>query len=230
MNIELVNEIRSLVEEYINEVSDELVSRVKNKRQENYNNAIKAVISPEFEKRAYTAIRNNDMEEAKKLGKEHKDLVSNRTKNKEKLEKFKDLEAQRSSRQFSNKAKLERFRNKLIDRGVDYKETKKAGEEHDNALINQGLRNKLEKSLKVSESCLNDIMLLIEGEVIDFQKKRKEKVLDRNAYKMADILRSGKLKFTKTGGLMGDPEAMKQVKDIEKENKEVGLGRKVGLN
>lgn len=230
MNIELVNEIRSLIEEYISEVSDELVSRVKNKRQENYDNAIKAVISPEFERRAYNAIRNNDMEEAKKLGKEHKDLVSNRTKKKEKLEKFKDLEAQRSSRQFNNKAKLERFRSKLIDKGINYKETKKAGEEHNNALINQGLRNKLEKSLKVSESCLSNLITLIEGEIIDFQKKRKEKVLDRNAYKMAGILRSGKLKVTRTGELIGDPEAMKQVKDIEKENREVGLGRKVGLN
>jgi molybdopterin biosynthesis enzyme len=75
-----------------------------------------------------------------------------------------------------------------------------------------------------------EFLTLVEGEIIDFQKKRKEKVLDRNAYKMADILRSGKLKVTKTGQLMGDPEAMKQVKDIEKENKEVGLGRKVGLN
>ena len=75
-----------------------------------------------------------------------------------------------------------------------------------------------------------EFLTLVEGEIIDFQKKRKEKVLDRNAYKMADILRSGKLKVTKTGQLMGDPEAMKQIKDIEKENKEVGLGRKVGLN
>ena len=75
-----------------------------------------------------------------------------------------------------------------------------------------------------------EFLTLVEGEIIDFQKKCKEKILNRNAYKLADIFRSGKLKVTKTGQLMGDPEAMKQVKDIEKENKEVGLGRKVGLN
>lgn len=167
MRKELVNELIDLVEEYISEVSDELVSRAKNKRQENYDNAVKAVISPEFEKRVYSAIQNNDMEEAKKLGKEYKTLVANRTKKKEKLEKFKDLEAQRSSRQFNNKAKLERFRNKLMSKGFNYKETEKARKEHDNALINQGLRNKLEKSLKVSESCLSDLIILIEGEVID---------------------------------------------------------------
>lgn len=86
------------------------------------------------------------------------------------------------------------------------------------------------ENLEISEACLIDILNLVEGEIIDFQKKRKEKVLDRNAYKMADILRSGALKVTKNGTLMGDPEAMKKVKDIEKENREVGLGRKVGLN
>ena len=89
-----------------------------------------------------------------------------------------------------------------------------------------GLISILEELRDVTE----ELLILVEGEVIDFQKKRKEKVLDRNAYKMADILRSGKLRVNKTGELMGDPEAIRQVKDIEKENREVGLGRKVGLN
>ena len=209
MNIELVNEIRSLVEEYINEVSDELVDKVAKKRMEHFDNTVD---------KGLAVIRNPESTEEDKERIAHDKALTKLKKNKELIRK----------RNESLPKKIEKFRQKLLNRG--YGNLKKAKEEHDNALINQGLRNKLEKSLKVSESCLSNLITLIEGELIDFQKKRKEKVLDRNAYKMADILRSGKLKVTKTGQLMGDPEAMKQVKDIEKENKEVGLGRKVGLN
>lgn len=89
------------------------------------------------------------------------------------------------------------------------------------------------KNLNVSEKCYTDILLLIEGDIIDFQKKRKEIILDRNAHKLANMIKSGELdslRTTSSGQLIGDPIALKKVKDIEKENKEVGLGRKVGLN
>ena len=89
------------------------------------------------------------------------------------------------------------------------------------------------KNLNISENCLKDILFLIEGDIIDFQKKRKEKILDRNAHRLADMVRNGELdglKTTSTGELIGDPVALKKVKDIEKENREVGLGRKVGLS
>ena len=89
------------------------------------------------------------------------------------------------------------------------------------------------KNLNVSEKCYTDILLLIEGDIIDFQKKRKEIILDRNAHKLANMIKSGELdslRTTSSGQLIGDPIALKKVKDSEKENKEVGLGRKVGLN
>ena len=211
MNIELVNEIRSLVEEYINEVSDDLVNRVKNERMKRFDSAVD---------RALKVLKDpNSTEEEKDKERIIHDKVLTKVKRNKELVKKRDDN-------FSKR--VENFRNKLLKAG--YGNVKKAGEDHSNAVLNQGLRNKLEKSLSVSESCLNDILDLVEGEIIDFQKKRKEKVLDRNAHKMADIFRSGAVKITNTGGLIGDPQAIKRVAEIEKENRDVGLGRKVGLN
>ena len=96
-------------------------------------------------------------------------------------------------------------------------------------MLSEDFRSRFRASLNVSEACLTELLDLIEGELLDFQKKRKEKVLDKNAQKMADIFNSGKLRVTKTGTLIGDPQALQGIKDIEKENREVGLGRKVGL-
>ena len=98
--------------------------------------------------------------------------------------------------------------------------------------IQKELKRNIERHTKklkgnISEACLEDILKLLEGEVISFQAKRKEKVLDRNAHKMADILRNGNVRITKTGTLIGNPESLKKVKEIEKENQEVGLGKKV---
>ena len=45
MNIELVNEIRSLVEEYINEVSDELVDKVAKRRLEDSEKAMDSYLN-----------------------------------------------------------------------------------------------------------------------------------------------------------------------------------------
>ena len=84
---------------------------------------------------------------------------------------------------------------------------------------------KIIENLKVSKSCIKDIIVLVEGDIVDFQIKRKEKVLDKNAHKMADIIRSGKVRVTKGGTLIGDPRALNKVREIEKENEEVGLGR-----
>ena len=67
-------------------------------------------------------------------------------------------------------------------------------------------------------------MFLIEGELIDFQQKRKEKVLDRNAHKMAEMMQDGSLNAVRVlpnMELIGDPAAIKKVKDIQAENEEV---------
>ena len=87
--------------------------------------------------------------------------------------------------------------------------------------------------LEEIEIVTKGILSLAEGDIIDFQKKRKEIVLDRNAHKLANMMKNGELsgiRVNKGGELMGDPVAIKKVKDIEKENREVGLGRKVGLD
>lgn len=79
---------------------------------------------------------------------------------------------------------------------------------------------------------LEDLISLIEGELIDFQEKRKQKVLDRNAHKMAEMMQDGSLNAVRVlpnNELIGDPVAIKKVKDIQKENAEViGKCRKHG--
>ena len=59
--------------------------------------------------------------------------------------------------------RLEDFKEKLLNKKpqtpAEYKEAARA---HARAQIDQGLRNKLEKALKVSEACFDDIMEMIE--------------------------------------------------------------------
>lgn len=74
---------------------------------------------------------------------------------------------------------------------------------------------------KISESCLNDILDLVEGNIIDFQEKRKDKVLDKNAHEVASLFRNKNVRITNTGGLIGDPQAIKRIGQIEQSNNEV---------
>ena len=76
-------------------------------------------------------------------------------------------------------------------------------------------------------------MSLIEGDIIDFQEKRKEKVLDKNAHKLANMITNGELRSLRVlpnGELLGLHDQVKKVKDIEKENREVGLGKRFKQN
>ena len=76
----------------------------------------------------------------------------------------------------------------------------------------------------ISESCFNDIVALIEAKIIDFQQKRKEKVLNKNAQKMNDLFTSGAtnaIRILPNGEPMGDPYVVKTLKDMKKENDEV---------
>lgn len=76
---------------------------------------------------------------------------------------------------------------------------------------------------KVTEN-LVDLISLIEGELINFQEKRKQKVLDRNAEKMAKMMQDGSLNAVRVlpnKELIGDRATIKMVKDIQKENNEV---------
>ena len=160
---ELFEELFDLLEEYINELDDETVKRTGEKRQAEYEKAIKAVNSPEWELKAYKAVQDGDTEAAKEVGSERKAAEANRDLRRKKLDRFKDLDAKRRSRKFQEKAAIERFREKLLNKEpqtpAEYKEAARA---HASAQIDQGLRNKLEKALKVSNECLDDIMEMIE--------------------------------------------------------------------
>lgn len=75
-----------------------------------------------------------------------------------------------------------------------------------------------------NESLFEQIISIIEGELIDFQKKRKEKILDRNLQKMQDMMTNGEMRAVRVlpnNELIGDPTAIKKIKDIEAENREV---------
>lgn len=80
------------------------------------------------------------------------------------------------------------------------------------------------ESLNVSEECFKHIVSLIEGDIIDFAQKRKEKVLDKNAHKMSDLIQSGATRAVRilpNGQPMGEPYVVNQLKQISKEISEV---------
>jgi hypothetical protein len=204
MREELFEEILSLVEEYINELDALTMQSANDKRKENWEKSL------------------DDYLKASKEGDEEK-------KEKENLKSFKARKKWDKNTELMNKRlekKLADFKEKLVNKKPQTaKETQQAGSDHDNAIIDQHLRNKLEKAF--SNECFESLISLIEGELIDFQEKRKQKVLDKNAEKMAKMMQDGSLNAVRVlpnMELIGDPAAIKKVKDIQKENDEV-LGR-----
>lgn len=80
------------------------------------------------------------------------------------------------------------------------------------------------KNLPISESCFNDIIKLVEAKIIDFNQKRMNKVLTKNAQKMNDLFDSGAtnaIRILPNGEPMGDPYVVNQLKQMRKENNEV---------
>ena len=206
--MKIYEDLLSLLEEFINELDDETVNAVHAERQ-------KAV------KKANDNFLNV-MRDKSKSQEEAEAACINGCKAEEKLKRNKELMGQRDTRR--EKA-LADFKERLLNRKPQKPaETQKAGSAHDNAIIDQHMRNKLEKTLAVSNECFESLMELIEGKVISFQQKRKEKVLNNNAQKLANMLNDGSLKAVRVlpnHELMGDPVAIKKVKDIEAENREV---------
>ena len=206
MREELFEEILSLVEEFINELDDETVKSAAEKRQQAVGKA-----QGEFLKTIRDKSKSGEEVEAAAL----KGHIAD-----EKLRRNKELT---SKRDYRIQKKVEDFKNKLLNRKPQtMKETQKAASDHANAIIDQHYRNKLEKAF--SNECFESLISLIEGKLIDFQQKRKEKVLDRNAEKMAKMMQDGSLNAVRVlpnNELMGDPAAIKKVKDIQAENEEV---------
>jgi len=203
---ECFEEILSLVEEFINELDTETVQAAYDKRRQN---------SLDADRKLTAALRDPESSE---------DKINSLTKNAldadAKFSKSVNLVGARNKRL---EKKLADFKERLLNRKPQTaKETQKAASDHANAMIDQHYRNKLEKVF--SNECFESLMLLIEGELIDFQQKRKEKVLDRNAHKMAEMMQDGSLNAVRVlpnMELIGDPAAIKKVKDIQAENEEV---------
>ena len=204
----MYEEILSLVEEFINELDDETVKSTAEKRQQAVSDA-----QDEFLKTIRDKSKSQEEAEAAAL----KGYIADK-----KLHRNKELT---SKRDYRIQKKVEDFKNKLLNRKPQTaKETQKAASDHANAMIDQHFRNKLEKSLAVSNECFESLISLIEGELINFQEKRKQKVLDRNAEKMAQMMQDGSLNAVRVlpnKELIGDPAAIKKVKDIQAENEEV---------
>ena len=201
MREELFEEILSLVEEYINELDLSTMQSSNDKRKENWENSLDDYLK---------ASKEGDEDK-----KEEENLKSLKARNK--FYKNSELTKKRIAQ------KLADFKEKLINKKPQTtKQTQQAGADHANAIIDQHLRNKLEKAF--SNECFESLISLIEGELIDFQEKRKQKVLDRNAEKMAKMMQDGSLNAVRVlpnHELIGDPVAIKMVKDIQKENDEV---------
>ena len=139
--------ILSLIEEFINELDDETVQAAYNKRRQNTidadNELARALRDSDKSEEELDVLRKKASEADKKFGKNLK-LVGARDK---RLEK-----------------KLAAFKKMLLSkRPQKASETQKAGSDHDNAMINQHFRDRLEKSLAVSNECFEEIMAMIEG-------------------------------------------------------------------
>lgn len=208
MREELFEEILSLVEEYINELDDETVNAVHNERQR-------------LAKKADDNFLNVMRDRSKSQQEAENACIKGHVAT-EKLKKNEKLMGQRDERR---KKALADFKERLLNRKPQKPaETQKAGSDHDNAVLDQHLRNKLEKTLAVSNECFESLMTLIEGNIISFQQKRKDKVLNKNAEKLSQMLHDGSLNAVRVlpnHELIGDPVAIKKVKDIEAENREV---------
>ena len=199
----MFNEVIELMEEFINELSDETVEAAHEKRRQQLKKTLQDYAD---------AANRGDAEGKHKAQQEG-------WKAQKKFERNTDLMDKREKRE---KSKIEAFREKLMNTPANAKASKKAHVEHMDAMINQYLRNKLEKILGeafISESCFNDIINLME-ELYDFNKKRKEKIAQRINKMMA----SGELETVRqlrNGEIMGDPAIIKKLKDLKKERRHI---------
>ena len=146
--MKIYEDLISLLEEFINELDDETVNNSAEKRKEN---EVKAI-----DKYLEAVRKNNKNYEADEVKKAQEEGRVAR-------EKYQRNQELRSQRQKRLEKKFDEFKERLLNRKPQTPaETQKAGFEHDNALLNQHLRKKLEKSLVVSNECLDDIMEMIE--------------------------------------------------------------------
>ncbi len=199
-NIDLIKEIFVLVEAYLNEFDEEKVRDTRDERIKRNNEATKAL---------WGALRKpgENQQEVERTA-----LAANLAQ--QKLDKNTELYRKR---QRTNQKKLEAFRDKLLNsKPQTKKETDKAGEEQSSARINQGLRNKLENALKISESCLCDILALLEGDVEDFNKRKQAKEAAEEMNRMMQNGETDSIRLLPNGKAIGDASVMKKIEELRK--------------
>lgn len=148
MRDELFEEILSLVEEFINELDDKIIDNARDKRAEN----VKKTLSK------YLHARDEGTPEEAEKAKQEWDKAGDKLVNMDKLRN------RRNVRKEEARVALAKFKEKLLNKKPQTaKETQQAGSDHDNAMINQHFRDRLEKSLAVSNECFEEIMAMIEG-------------------------------------------------------------------
>ena len=196
MDSRSVNEILNLVEEFISEVSDDLVNRVEAGRKSNWEKA------------------QQDLEKEKTP--ENQAAYDKALK---KLQGFSNLRLKRQNRQQAEAHKLRQFRDKLAD--SEPVSTRKAELDHYDAMLNQYLRNKLEGLLNKKSETLkesyDDIISIME-DLIDFNKKKKQ---IEKAKEINRMMASGELESIRqlpNGEIIGDAKVVKKLKDMKKED------------
>ena len=89
------------------------------------------------------------------------------------------------------------------------------------------------QSLNISESCLNDILALIESNLIsaeEVDRRRNQKIIYDNITKLRNMHMSGRLnKVRQTGGgnMIGDPETVKELENMKKQSQDAQ--KKLGI-
>ena len=160
----MFDEIVELMEEFINELSDETVEAAHEKRRQQLKDVMDAYSED---------TKKGDIEGAQKAKEKSQEAQK-------KFERNTELMSKREDRKKKEKDKLEAFKEKLINTPANAKASKKAHMEHVDAILTQYNRKKLEKLLakklgdnSVSESCFNDIINLMDN-IYDFNKRKKK--------------------------------------------------------
>ena len=147
----------------INEVSDELAQRVKEKRRDNWSKAFRLkglVNSDTYQNEIDWNRKNGRPDKAEEMEKAREKANAEAIEATQKSQRNDYLMDQRRERKAKERKKLEEFKEKLLNKKQTPQETQKAGSDHANAMIDQGLRNKLEKVF--SHECLEEICALVE--------------------------------------------------------------------
>lgn len=139
MRDELFEEIFSLVEEYINELEDEIVKKARAKRAKNVEKTLQNFLK----------VRDEGTPEEVEKAKGEWTKAGSKLCNIDKLRNLRD------ARREEAKVALAKFKEKLLNRKPQTaEETRQAATDHANAQITQAQRQKLERLVELTEGIL----------------------------------------------------------------------------